>query len=171
MQQEGASVVLTNTLIAIKAACCVTLTVMISVLLGYGIKTIKKINNETIPHVNIVVNDLADITGQLAGRDGIENRQDQRPSPVIRCVGRVNDVVEDVAVVSNAIARNVREGRSVVGAATCGNPVQNPNGNADEEPEPIHDIQPEPVIDVGPGIIEQQINGGRPSVFLRMLGF
>ena len=76
-----------------------------------------------------------------------------------------------MAVVSNAIARNVREGRSVVGAATCGNPIQNPNANENEEPEPIHDIQPEPVVDVGPSIVEQQINGGRPSLLLRMLGF
>ncbi len=98
-----------------------------------GIKTIKKINNETIPHVNIVV--------------------------------------KDVTTVSKVIARNVREGRSVVGAATCGNPVQNPNANENEEPEPIHDIQPEPVVDVGPSIVEQQINGGRPSLLLRMFGF
>lgn len=53
MPQESTSAILTNVLIAAKAVCCVTLTVMVSILLGYSIKICKKVPNETIPYVSI----------------------------------------------------------------------------------------------------------------------
>lgn len=81
--------------------------------------------------------------------------------PLVEAVRHISDVSGDVTVISNAIARNVREGRSIVGSVTCGDPVQNEN----EEPEPVSDLQREPEVAVGPNIIDQ-INRGQRSLSL-----
>lgn len=83
----------------------------------------------------------------------------------------MNNIVGDAAVLSGAVARNFREGRSIVGAVICGNPIQNQNQDPSEESEPINNVQPEPIFNVGPSLVEQQVNGCRRSLLLTMLGF